>query len=208
MYTRPITDQDLMAYAAGEIEGEAARRVETRLDSDPAAARRVALYRLTADTLAGDDSVAPPPATVARAKAIFNRRPVTPRPSLIERLEAVVAQLVFDSRLQPLAVRASDASRRFQLAFEADAAEVDLQGEFLPGAEPAGDRWRLMGQVSAASSAANVEVVLTRAGEPTTAAETHADPGGVFAVNVSPGRYDIRVHLPAGLIVLPDVEVA
>ena len=72
MSSRAVTDQELLAYSAGEMTGEAARRVEGHLAIDAEAARRVAVYRLAARTVAADDSVDPPVETTAQAKALFD----------------------------------------------------------------------------------------------------------------------------------------
>src|SRR3712207_295725 len=97
MSGHPIADEDILAYAAGELDDAAAAVVAAHIGGCLACAATVARYRLVSANPRADDSLRPPAATVARAKAIFaeQRRPVFVP---LVPLRRIVARLTFDSR--------------------------------------------------------------------------------------------------------------
>ena len=204
MKGQPIAYETLLAYAAGELAEAEAAPVAARLAVEPEAAATVALYRAVRDTVANDDSVAPPAAFLARAKGIFPRRPREATGPLAA-LRRVVATLSFDSRSGlALAGYRGGAAAGYQLAYESDAGDVDLQLE--PGAAPAAP-WRLLGQVGVDDETPGIRVVLAPVGAAAPAAETEADPHGVFSAQVMPGTYEMTVTLPTAVMVVPELEV-
>lgn len=204
MTGQPIPYETLLAYAAGELAEAEAAPVAARLAADPEAAAVVVRYRAVRATVAGDDGVAPSPALLARAKAIFPRRgreAVGPLASL----RRVVATLGFDSRggLALAGYRGGGAAG-YQLAYESDAGDVDLR--FEPDADPAA-LWRLLGQVGLDNETPGVRVALAEAGSASPAVEAAADPHGVFSAEVAPGTYELTITLPTAVVVVPDLEV-
>jgi hypothetical protein len=204
-----ISNEQLLAFAAGELTGDEKRRVAAHVAAHPAAARTVELYRLAQVTTVADDTVAPPAEVVARVRRIYESRPVESKPSWLEKIDAVIASLIYDSRVQPAAVRYADASARFQLSFETEAADLDLQAERLEGSAlpEAGARWRLVGQVSAEETLGVVEVALLTAGGLEPVALTRSDDRSVFTFDVAAGTYDLRLRLPDAVIVLEQIEL-
>jgi anti-sigma factor RsiW len=209
--TRPtITDEQLIAFAAGELTGQEAARVESRLATDAEAARLVALYRRVRERMNEDDAPEPPAETLARAKALFARRPTESGPGWLERLQSVIATLVYDSRLQPAAVRYDAADDRLQLTYETEEASIDLQAQ---RQEPAGTqevskRWRLIGQVSSDSELEEgLEAALLPAGGAAPIAVVEADERLIFTLDVESGLYDLRVRFADVIIVLPGIEI-
>lgn len=206
-----ISDETLLAYAAGDLEGAEARDVEAHLAANPAAARLVAMYRLAAETTANDESVAPPAEAVDRAKAIFRAAAAHTRPGApgwLARLEAVVASLVFDSRLQALAVRSGGMCSRFMLSFEADGAEIDLQAErIVPAAGEDVPRWRVIGQVSGDEDPGIIDVAAVAAEGDDVCATARSDERSIFTLDVEAGTYDIRLRSRRGTLVLPGVAI-
>ena len=99
-----ISREQLIAFAAGELEGPQADEVAAHLVANPDAARTVALYRTAAGATVADDSAAAPRDLVTRAKGIF-RAEQPERPGLMDRIQDVIAHLVYDSHLQPAATR-------------------------------------------------------------------------------------------------------
>jgi hypothetical protein len=204
-----VTMQDLLAYAAGELTGEAAERVAAFVAERPDAARTVELYRVAKQTTADDDTVAAPAETIARAKAIFSPQPATEKPGWLERLDAVIARLVYDSRVQPAAVRYVDSGRRIQMSFETDDADVDLELERHGRADSSApaDRWTLTGQVGADPLPAGVEVALLRADHDEPIATARCDERGMFTLEATSGRYELRIRLGDAVVVLPDIAI-
>lgn len=208
MTGQQIAYETLIAYAAGELAETEAAPVAAHLAADPEAAAVVARYRAVRDTVAGDDSVPPPAAVVARAKAIFPRgERATAAP--LANLRRVVATLGFDSRRGlALAGYRGGGGEGYRLAYESEAGEVDLQLE--PPGDPTGapaSPWRLLGQVDLAEETPGIRVALAQPGAAAPAAEAEADPHGVFAADVSPGRYELTIALPTAVMVVPNLEV-
>ena len=63
-----ITEQQLIAFAAGDLRGADAEQVEAHVQQDAVAARTVDRYRLARKTILGDDGVDPPAEVVERER--------------------------------------------------------------------------------------------------------------------------------------------
>jgi hypothetical protein len=209
---KKITTDQLLAYADGELDPAAAEHVEAHVQSDPEASATVERYQRMRALTAADDSIAPPAEVVERARAIFQPRTRLERAGeWLRSLEETIASLVYDSRLQPAAVRYADASQRFQLTYEVDEVEVDLQFDRASlGPAPRGDAgeqgWRVMGQVTSESSGSRQPVAIRRTdGE--IVAETEIDERDMFAAELTPGRYDVLIGQGERAIRLSDIEL-
>ncbi|NNF42165.1 MAG: hypothetical protein HKN62_03790 [Phycisphaerales bacterium] len=206
---RKLTDETIFAFADGTLPADEHAAVTAAFRDDPAAARRLALYRSAARSVREDDTVAPPAPTVVRAKAIFTPAP-EPSVAWVASLQRTIAELIYDSRVQLAAVRSAATERRFELTYEQNDCSVDLQAERLTTTEPeSGDpRWRLQGQIGGPNRPDELEVVVTRAGSETPIVATAADEGAYFCVELAPGRYDLHLKLADGVLVLPDLDVS
>lgn len=240
MTTPQITDDMLLAYAAGELRDAEADAVETELAVNTDARRLVELYRTVRTAVALDDQVVPDPALIARAKAIFNeqREPAGIAATAAKvadwwrRLEATVAEIVFDSRVQPslAGLRSTDdPGGGFELACETPAAIVDLQLQPTGAAGVAADRqpWRMIGQVAPTASTTEppapstsdndgigepsprvTEVAIFNIGDDDQPVVTvQPDEHGVFTTSLDPGRYEVRIALNGEQIVLRAIEI-
>ena len=209
MGTPDVTYEQIIAYAAGTLSSNEAAQVEAHLASHPRDAQTVARYRLAVHALATDDSVEPSPAAIVRAKAVFKPLAKANRIGWLEAVDRFIAKLVFDSRVQPVALRYSHADDRINLTFAADDAELDLQAERVAQAEGA-ERWRLIGQVSSADEnqvRQGSPVALTQAGTTRVVAETSADERGGFTFEAAPGKYDLFVQTSHGVLVASNIEI-
>ena len=205
-----VTYQQLIDYAAGDLAPPEAARVREHVRRDPEAAATIASFRAVRRSVAEDDSVAPAADAIARARAIF--RPEAGAAKHLEWLEGVattVARRIFDSRLQPVAVRYADTGRRIQLTYETDDLEVDLQAERLAAAAGAAEapRWRLMGQINPAPESADIAVAVVVSGTASPVAQTWTDDRAWFSLEVPAGAYDLCLALPQGPVVLPKLEL-
>ncbi len=197
----------LISYAAGELAGHEAAEVEAWLARDPAAARTVARYRLAQVSLRQDES--PSPEAAAQAKAIFDRaRPA--RSGFSEQLAQLVARLIFDSRAEPALAGLRGRGSSFQLTYdlsseaaEEESPELDLQAEPVPQAQS----WRVVGQVAGCDQVEAMRVDLCRAGSPTPIQTVQGDRRGTFVLSVEPGTYDLHLHLPGRVAVVPDIRM-
>lgn len=196
----------LISYAAGELGGPEAAEVEACLARDPAAAQTVARYRMVQSSLRLDES--PSPEAAAQAKAIFNSdRPSRPRFS--EQLAQLVARLIFDSRAEPALAGLRGRGSSFQLTYDLsseaaeEGAELDLQAEPAPQAHS----WRVVGQVAGCDQNEAMRVDLCRAGSPTPIQTVQGDRRGTFVLSVEPGTYDLHLHLPGRVAVVPEIRM-
>lgn len=206
-----ITDEQLLAFAAGELSGFQAARVEEYLHSNAEAAATVALYRLVQQRYAEDDSVAPSTSAIARVRAIFARHAVqSARTNWLQAVDRLIAKLIFDSRLHTAAVRYADTGQRINLTYQAESAEIDVQAE---RQTPVGDgdhseRWQLLGQVSPPPASGKAKIALAVQGAALPIAEVQADDRGAFALQAMPGRYDLYVQLDERVVVIPNLDIA
>lgn len=211
-----ITTEQLLAYAAGEPAGAARTEIEMHLREHPDAAALVARYRLVQQRMAKDDSVEPPADVVNRAKAIFRearepRREAERGPNWLDRLDALIANLLFDSRLQPAGVRSSALlNERVQLAYHAGGepgVDVDLQAERMDDDDDGPGRWRVMGQLMAETNLVNTPIAFVTPGTTDVVAEARADDSGMFELELPHGTFDLCLGLPAGTVIVPNVEL-
>ncbi len=197
----------LIRYAAGELAGPQAAEVEAWLARDPAAARTVARYRMVQRSLRADES--PSAEAEAAAKAIFDRaRPARPR--FGQQLAEFVARLIFDSRTEPALAGLRGRGSSFQLTYDlagdaadAESAELDLQAEPVPQA----NSWRVVGQVAGCDQNESMRVDLCRAGSPAPIQTVQGDRRGTFVLSVEPGTYDLHLHLPGRVAIVPDIRM-
>ena len=196
------TYEELIAYAAGNMPPDQADLVSASVRSDPAAAAVVNAWRAVHRLVAGDDSVQPSSAALARAKAVFEQRSSPTRvgtaiESWISAIDRFAARLIYDSRVQPATVRHGQPDDRLMLTFETDEGEVDVQAERLG----ASGRWRIMGQI-AGSSIAQRDVAAVACGSAQIAGRTVSDDRGGFTLDVPPGEYELLLRRGEGATLL------
>ena len=210
MANQRITYEQLLAYADGALRGGEAKDVADFIARDREAARTVERYRLAKLRFAGDDSAPPSAAAIARAQAIFKAAAPAARASWLEAVDRLVARLIYDSRLQPMAVRYADTGDRIDLTYATDDAEIDLQAARIAGDDDT--RWQLMGQVTpSAGGALNFAIALASAGTTDPVFETKSDQHGTFALDVISGTYDVYIRrgdvADEGVVVIPSVRL-
>jgi hypothetical protein len=210
------TDEQLLAFAAGELAGEQARAVAAYVEREPWAAAMVAAYRAARHAVESDDSVAPPKHAVERAKAIFHSRVAkAARPGMLaswmESVDRFMAKIIYDSRLQPAAVRFADPSAqdRINLTFETEAGEVDVQAERVTDVQTAHDannQWRIMGQISESkSTSTRRELALLERDSSEVVGHWFSDEHGAFALDASSGEYELLLRSGDRAIVLTPI---
>lgn len=215
--TQP-TDDQLIAYAAGELSAADARAVAAHVQRDAKAAALVAAYRAVRSTVQSDDGAAPPQRAIERAKAIFHTRDATVanRPgvlaSWIESVDRFIATVIYDSRVQPAAVRFADptAGDRINLTFETEGGEVDVQAERLGERHEVGRearRWRIMGQISSDSPGGRRELALVHRDASAAPLHAVADEHGTFIIDASAGAYELLLRDGNRVFVLTPIEL-
>lgn len=186
MKEHPVSFEDLVAFASGDLSGREAATVEAYLAVLPKTLVTVARLREVIEAMRADDAVAPTAEAIRRALAVFE---TPPRPCWLDRLDVVIARLVFDTggRLALAGYRGAAGTR--QMSYDSAHGRIDLQ--VLPGR---GESGRIIGQVTPRDGAAT-GVALGRAGGSEPATRTSPDDHGLFRVEVEAGVYDLVVEL-------------
>lgn len=213
MTDHEVKIERLLAFAAGELPEPEAKEMQTMIASDAELLRLHKLIDAVRRVLREDDSVAPPAAVVARAKALFRElRPAPAASTLRSRLEEwlaaldrVVASLTFDSRTRPALAGFRGTAELVRLSFESDLAEIDL--ELNPEQDHGQTRVSIFGQVTATDDPGGASVLVTSAGTHDAIAQTVCDQGGLFEVTVQRGRYDFHVRLPSGVVSAMEIDI-
>ncbi|TWT40458.1 hypothetical protein RAS1_41680 [Phycisphaerae bacterium RAS1] len=202
-----MTDSMLIAYLLGELTEAEAAEARRAIAADPELTATVARWGAILDAGRSDRSVAPPPATMAAARELFARRSARATASTaagwLERLRRVIADCTFDSRAQLATVGLRGAADQYQLAYESELADVDLEVQRC-GEQSAR---RVMGQVTLRTGAAPAAVLLTEHGDPTVVTETTADEHGAFSLDIAAGCFDLLVAVGDECVVLPSIEI-
>ncbi len=204
------THQQLIAYAAGELRGPDAQKVQAHLERDAEAARTVHRYRLARQTILGDDGVDPPTAVLERARLIFD--PTLrkgDRPSLADCIGGMIAQVIFDSRAQPALAGLRGPATSFQMTWQLapeSGMELDLQAELTD--TDGSEQWQLVGQLTSRAPIGPLSVDLCHAGSSAAVQSVDADERGSFVLRVEPGPYDLHLHLPDGHTIVPDIRLS
>jgi hypothetical protein len=205
MMRQKPTHEQLVAYAAGEMNAADADWIASYLPTDATAAREVATLQAIIRTMRADNSTPAPADSVAHAKSIFRPRADGVGESWWQRATRAVASLVFDSRMQPaLAGFRSSGGSGFQLEFESDTARIDLQ--FEPRSDDR-DRWSVIGQVTANAADLNAEIAVLLTEKGNLVRQAMADDVGVFTFEVDRGDYDFCVRVQDHVTLLPGIRV-
>jgi hypothetical protein len=192
----------LLNYLENQLSAEERSKAELHL-AEPCwhCGRRLALLRTVLHSVAGDRTVAPPPAILKRAVDIGHSRRERPTRSPWMR---VIAALSFDSRLQLSAAATRGAKRVRQMLFTTDQVDIDLQ--VTPGRADND----LIGQMLSSERSGEVTPAFvslqSRTGELVRATET--DTRGQFAFRQVPfGVYDLVFDLENQEVAVTGLEL-
>lgn len=203
----PIKFETLADYHEGRTDAaETARIAEHLAAGCPSCERALARLQRTLGALRESRSLqhAPAPA-LARARALFRERNPAPAPPV--RRPSVLAQLIFDSRsaaLPTFAMARGEESASVQLLFRTAEHDIDLWQERRDERS-----WYLIGQVLPRSEDAPAAVPESAVLEDAGGAAIPAVPEGseFHLPAVPPGRYQLRLGLAGGDVLVPDVDV-
>lgn len=197
--------EELIALAAGELDPAVATDVERRAARDSEAATTLAMLRSSVETLRGDAALFPPLDMLERVRGLFRSNNIEAKPSLLDALKRIIGELVYDSRPQLALAGVRGSATAYQLAFECEAADVDIEIEPAAGAEKHG--FRVRGQVSPHGDSPAEQVALAKPGTRSVLVSATPDEHGVFELETDGGRFDLLVRMPNELIVLADVVI-
>lgn len=196
----------LIAYAAGKLSPMEAGLVEAFLNANPAAAATVSRFREVSHSLRTDDTVAPPAKALAAAKQLYRENPpkvVNTVAAWMQGLQRALATLIYDSRPQVALAGFRGQGDRYQLAFEVDDIEIDLDVE---STTSSGKR-NLMGQISGVERFRPDSVGLSKPGTLELVASATPDDVGMFKLDVSGGTFDLLIGVDDRLVVVPNLEL-
>ncbi len=210
MTVRRNPNEDLIAYAAGELSGTDVANVEVRLRRDPRAAATVARYRLARRTLLADDGADPSPEASAAARAIFRTTPGVTLTERVAHLGQIIATVLFDSREMPAAAGLRGPATSFQMTWSLSGPD-GLTGELDLAAEPVESdpdgSWRVVGQLTTREPMTSLRVDVCRAGSLAPVQTIDGDRRGAFMLRLKPGTWDFHLYLPKTTVMVPDIRI-
>ena len=196
----------LMDYCQGLLNDEDSRVIAAHLDSGCTECLDTSRwYERVRHIAERDNTMSPPPWVLKRAVSLFHS--TRPRLAALEKIDGLIASLIFDSRSRPAldGVRMAEVSDR-QLLYRAGDYSIDLQIS-LPEQSSAD----LTGQVLRGGefrfeSVGDLALKLTRDGEKISSAVT--DNVGKFTINRIPcGVYELLIETREGIIWVPQLSV-
>lgn len=201
MHDTPLSNETILAYAAGALNDAEARDVARVVAQHSSLQTTVALYKTVAELRRTDDSVAAPDSLRTKARSIMASHATSAdrTPGWFASVQQFVAALVFDSRVQTSGYRSGAVASRVQLAFEHDDVSVDIVCE----RDDTGS-WLMTGQRSDGGG----RVVAAEAGTTAMRQATVADDRGMFRMNLPAGRYDILLETDRGVLRLEGIALS
>ena len=199
-----IRFETLLALALGELNASQQAEVEQALAENPALRRTLDQIRAILHVFATDDSVEPPETVVQRLKALYRAPQQAEAPGWLAAARELLARLVFDSRIAPAVAGFRGGDDAFQLSYESEAGEVDLECE--PTLDAQRHAWRIMGQVTPRGPQPVRRVLVVPQGSAQPVAEVPVDADGVFTVQADPGAYTLYIEIDGQVITLPGIE--
>ncbi len=204
MSSHPVPYERLIDYAADDLSDLEAAAVAAHVATCTDCAATVSRYRAVRRVLNSAETVGPPLAVIARARALF-RHAQPSRAGRLQGLLPVVARLAFDSEKGPVLIGVRGPGDPRHILFESEVADVDLQME--PVTEHGETVWHILGQVGLDELPPAIPIALVQTGSTVPALEMDADEHGIFSLQAVKGQYDLHVRLPTTLLILPDLEI-
>ena len=196
------SDQHL-ALALGELDAEAAGRLDAALDD--AARHAIGQVRATVAAMRDRALEAAPASLVRRLEAMGRVSPVGEAVAQVAgAIRRLVAQVVFDSRVSPALAGFRGGADGRQLVFSSEAGDVHLR---LSGPDEREPRVTIRGSIEATDET-ELQGAIARIGGATGAAEASVDEDGMFVLRIAPGSHPMIVRLARTEIDLGLLDVA
>ena len=206
MAAKRISYDNLIAFAAGDSTGAQAESVRRELHADPSAEQVVRRFQRVVETLRSDDSVAPPADLLRRATRLFTKRRVPSQPDWLDPLKRIVANLVYDSRPQLALAGVRGSLAAYQMSFECELADIDLEIERRQA--DGEDMCRVTGQISVRDRTASARTIAFVArGADKAVVKVAPQQHGAFDADVLPGVYYLAINVSEKTVVLANVEI-
>lgn len=205
MNDKRLSYEELVAYAAGELDPARSAEVAALLAGDVSARRVITRLEALLALARADDSTEPPQNVAEQARALFRERaqPTPAGTDWLTALRRIAAELVFDSRPRAALAGLRGATANYQLAFESELADVDLEVRSGEGTAPR----VVQGQVSVRGELPVKALAFAPAGSLEPTAHSSPDKHGMFKTELEPGKYDVFVSIQDTVVVLSDVVI-
>ncbi len=208
MSEQPITNEQLIRYATGDLEPAEAAAAKAHLSNSPLATKYMEKVRSVLSTMQADDTQAPSLALIKRTIATFSagvetgegRSPL----AWLEPLRQVVAQLIFDSRAQPALAGFRGSSDSYQLTYKNELACVELG---VSQQQTQRDIFRLRGQTTTEQKREYGSVALLSTGSNDPQAVSEMDKHGRFKFDAKPGKYDLAVQIGDEALIVQEISI-
>ena len=207
---QPISCEDLVALALGELEPARRAEVEASIAASPAAARTLASVTLAVQTMRADDSIAPPSDVVRRVLGLIRAASPT-LPSLMDvaghladQVREFLCTLVRDTLTDPALAGFRGTTESRHLSFECQIAEIDLQVS--PTDNDA--RRTIRGQVAPLNDDAVARIAWRSTLTGSAEQEIPADESGVFVLECPVGVYELSARVGDSVVRIPPINVA
>lgn len=207
---QPISNEDLVALALGELDPARRAEVDASIAASPVAARTLASVTLAVQTMRTDDSIAPPSDVVQRVLGLIRTAAPTQTSlmdaagHLADQVREFLCTLVRDTLTEPALAGFRGTTESRHLSFECQIAEIDLQ------VSPTDNdsRRTIRGQVAALNDDAVARIAwratLTGAAEQ----EISADESGAFVLECPVGVYELSARVGDSVVRIPPINVA
>jgi hypothetical protein len=199
------SDSEIVAYALGELGTAEAAPVARAVAASPGLAAEVEAIRQVVAMMKTDDSLAPPPRTVARALGLLAEQRPSALAGWLAEGRRIVARLIGDTRAEPALAGFRGQRDGFHHAYDCETATLDL------GIAPEGlgveSPWRVRGQVTSKDGTQANSAVLVRPETGEAVAAAVPDDRGHFRLVVPAGSYDLFVGLRWNTLVVPGVDI-
>lgn len=204
MSEQPITNEQLIRYATGELESKEVAETEAHLLSSPQATKYIEKVRSVLKTMQTDDTQAPSLSLIKRTVATFSAVEERSPLAWLEPLRQVIAKLIFDSRAQPALAGFRGSSDGYQLTYKNELACVDLG---VTKQQTHRDTFRLRGQTTTEQKREFGSVALLETGGKTPHAVAEMDKHGRFKIDAKPGKYDLAVQIGDEALIVQEILI-
>ncbi len=190
------TRRMILDYLVGALDAAESAAFEQAVRTSASLRDEVAACRRVLATMRTDDSEAPSPGAIEAALAAVVPESAGATPDWWSALRRVIAVVAFDSRSPAAAAGFRGSATAYQLSFEADDVDVDLE---IHGSGV------ILGNVTGDGAA--TDVVLLHGEDERPVARTSADPRGNFRLEAGPGSYRIALCVGERAVVLGGIRI-
>jgi anti-sigma factor RsiW len=207
MNSHPVSDDELLAYAFGELDETKTPAIAAHVATCGDCAAAMARFEFVRATVRADAALVPSSKVRARVRALIGGRARSrgERVAAFSSPKQLVAALTFDGRAPAALAGLRGGSTAYVVRYALDTLDLDLQIEPAGGIEAG--RWRVTGQVSTPEPVGPLPVAFAEMGSLRPIQELATDDDGMFFAELPDGLYDVLIQLDDSLVVAPGLEM-